>query len=485
MNSKPAEVPGIKAAPPSINHPSSSSAWPAVPFLKTPEIDQIATFPSNSTHLLVPRDPWTPRSMPDGAAPQPISPESMMRMEYVNVPGQSPKITSGGLNQGWKPQRPIRPPTPNMEDIEETHRSNTITLGARPPKDAILSTINLLSSPPLRSTSLSKKTSQKKLKGKNEGQGDAGSSGAGAAHGKTGKVNKFFARRKSSSAGSKAKVVEDSGKGNTVSSNAADGAQSRPDIPLRRERTAEVVRKVTNAINDPLPPIPSARPGDYSVCEKQGDDKSFSVLGGRGPTNGNPVDLGSPPLSPSVPLSSPKSDKMGGTSGGLGKFFKGTFGPFGGNHKRTSSTHSGNEGHPPTSPAGTQNHTGGRSSSHLPVRDRVTSRPSPPTSPSPRHLNSISIISTNSPKSPSASSIRRKPVPTAEEALVMLPRDSSISSNMAAEFVLENPPTGKTKGGSGVGNLKGNGNGKANGSDRGKGNAQVVQSRTANSAKRI
>ncbi len=103
-------TPSISSSPDTESTaPPSGSTWPAVPFIKTPEnsplLPQEATFVRMAA---MDSRKLTPRSAPEGHAPIQISPETMMRMEY----------DSAGLAQaasGWKPQRPIRPPSPMLE----------------------------------------------------------------------------------------------------------------------------------------------------------------------------------------------------------------------------------------------------------------------------------------------------------------------------------------------------------------------------------
>ena len=61
------------------------------------------------------RTKYTPRSAPEGTAPIPISPATMIRMVYEHEPKQP--STSGGSETSWKPSRPARPPSPELKQF--------------------------------------------------------------------------------------------------------------------------------------------------------------------------------------------------------------------------------------------------------------------------------------------------------------------------------------------------------------------------------
>lgn len=296
------EEPPIVPSPNLEQSSSSSSAakWPAVPFNKTPELQQTAVMPSTD-RLTVPGQKWTPRSIPDGTAPQPISPETMLRMEYDALPGQSPKMASSTSSADaaamWKPQRPIRPPTPNMEAIQDTQRSPVVQIAERPSKGAILSEIELApTSPKPRSPSLKRKGS--------------------------GKTGKLFGRKASGGGGSPLIEWSEKKSNGNKSSTTAGSRGSSPGAPLKRETTAEVVKKVSAAMNEPLPTSPS-KAMDQEVLVS---DFGVPRLGTMGET----------PRSSSLPLSSPTTTTTSG-SGSIGKFFKLPFGSFGSSHRRSGS----------------------------------------------------------------------------------------------------------------------------------------------------
>lgn len=340
------------APTPNVDPTAAGAKWPAVSFNKTPELQQTATMPSND-RLTVPGQKWTPRSIPDGTAPQPLSPETMLRMEYDSLPGQSPKLSSSA-DAGGKPSRPVRPPTPNMEALQDTQRSPVVQLAERPSKGAILSEIELApTSPKPRSPSLRRKSS--------------------------GKAGKLFSRK--GSGGSP--LFEWSEKKPPASKTSASRGSS-PGAPLKRETTAEVEKKVSAAMNEPLPASPS-RPMEQEVLVSE-----FGVA--------HPGSAGEPSRSSSLPLSSPK------TSGSIGKFFKLPFGSFGSGHRRSGSHQT------ESSSAAASQHKARQSQSS----QADASIPMSPTSASTAAVSSSNDMS--SPRSPvkSPGSVRRKPVPRAD-----------------------------------------------------------------------
>jgi hypothetical protein len=75
--------------------------------MSTPEgTPQIA-----SSNDLKTQNKFTPRSVPDGTAPIPLSQETMERMKYELIPARPPP----GSEPGWRPPRPARPPSPALE----------------------------------------------------------------------------------------------------------------------------------------------------------------------------------------------------------------------------------------------------------------------------------------------------------------------------------------------------------------------------------